>query len=104
MEQNLKFIGELSEEIQSTATKVLPDIKGDFNAYKDFMDQVMKNVRVPDGVTTLFVLLSVFAVISLYNITKMVSALRTHTMAKFLVLYLGFYLFAYSGFFRYPKN
>lgn len=97
MDPNFKIIGELSEQINSTAKKILPDIKGDFMEYKEFMDQVMTNVRVPNDVTTLFVLLSISGIVFLYNMSKIVSALTTHALAKILVLYMGFYLFMYRG-------
>lgn len=104
MEANLNLLGEWSEQIHSTAAKIMPDIKGDFKEYKEFMDQVMKHVRVPDGVTTLFVLLSIFGVVFLYNMSKIVGALSTHAMTKSLLLYLGFYLLAYSGLTSYQKG
>ncbi|EUD64297.1 hypothetical protein C922_05312 [Plasmodium inui San Antonio 1] len=104
MEPNLNLIGELSDQIHSTAEKVLPDMEEHLQDYKQFMDQVMKNVRVPNGVTTLFVLLSIFVLVSLYNVSKIVGVLSTHPVAKSLLLYLGFYLVAYSGLINYEKN
>ncbi|KJP86057.1 hypothetical protein AK88_04314 [Plasmodium fragile] len=99
MEKGLNFIGDLSEELQNTATKILPDIKGDVKEYKEFMDKVVKNIRAPNDVTTLFALCAISAIIFIYNISKMLGALRTHTLAKLLVVYMGLYMVAYySGF------
>ncbi|GAW79059.1 hypothetical protein PGO_020280 [Plasmodium gonderi] len=98
MEQHINTIGEWSEKIHNTATKILPDIKNDIKEYKTIADSVVKGVQAPDGATLLLVLTLIFTIALFQNLRKMVGILRNHYLGNVLLASIGYSLLSMKWF------